>query len=150
RLFRAEDELQVLDFLPLHREKEQTRNRLFELLLRQNLLVQNLLERVLLLALLHSGHDAAGVSASAGADPARSSHPDRPAHAPSSRRLRALAAWTVRTGNHQCAAARDLARRHGLALFAVLIRPQNEIVAIDRDLLPVLRFDFDLRDDEVP
>src|ERR1035437_8175241 len=70
----AVEQFQVFHFLVLHGEREEARDRLFDLLFGQHLGVQEFLERVLLVAVLHGGLHAAGVGASAGA---HSAAPDR-------------------------------------------------------------------------
>src|ERR1017187_8783900 len=70
----AVDEFQVFHFLVFHRKEEEAGDRLFDLLFRQHLGVEEFLERVLrvLLALLRAGFDAGVLGAGAGADSAHS------------------------------------------------------------------------------
>src|SRR5262249_43467981 len=127
-LSRAVVELQILEPLLLHREVEQARDRLVRLFLRQHLAIENALERRILAARLPDAAFHAARIHAAAAD-SRAAHANRSAHAPAARRLRALAARTLRPGDGQPAPARDLAGRHRLGAVAVFIRAQHEVVA---------------------
>src|ERR1035437_1326753 len=144
----AVDEFQVFHFLVFHRKEEEAGDRLFDLLFRQHLGVEEFLERVLrvLLALLRAGFDAGVLGAGAGADSAHCHAADTPAAAA----LGALTAGAVVAGKDEPATAGHLVGRHRLGAIAILIRAQDEIVAVDGDFLGVLGLHFDLRHNVVP
>src|ERR1017187_7732667 len=144
----AVDEFQVFHFLVFHGKEEEARDRLFDLLFGQHLGLQEFLERVLLLALLYAGFDAGVFGTAARADPsaAHSHASDTPtAAAPG-----ALPAGAVGASEDEPATAGHLAGRHRLGAIAILIRAQDEIVAVDGDFLGVLGLHFDLRHNVVP
>src|ERR1035437_574968 len=143
------EQFQIFHFLVFHGEEEEAADRLFDLLFGQHLGVEEFLERVLLVAVLHGGLDGAGVGATARAD-APAPHADGAAQTPAAAALGALPTGTLRAGQHQGAAADDLAGRHGLGAIAILIGAQDEIVAVDGNFLGVFRLHFDLGHDVVP
>src|ERR1035437_2063618 len=115
----AVDEFQVFHFLVFHGEEEEAGDRLFDLLFRQHLGVEEFLERALLilLALLRGGFDAGVLGAGAGAASPRPHAPDAPAAAA----LGALPAGAFVAGKDEPASAGDLVGRHRLCEDAVLI-----------------------------
>src|ERR1039457_3085288 len=105
----AVEQFQVFHFLVFHGEEEEAGDRLFDLLLGQHLGVEELLERVLLLALLRAGFDAGVLRA--GVHPGAAAH-SHAADTPTAAALRALTAGAAGASEDEPATAGDLAGRH--------------------------------------
>src|ERR1039457_1255720 len=142
----AVEQFQVFHFLVFHGEEEEAGDRLFDLLFRQHLGIEELLERAVLHAVFRGSLDAGVLGAGVHPATAHSHAPDTPAAAA----LGSLTAGAVAAREDEAAAAGDLAGRHGLGAIAILVGAQHEIVAVDGDFLGVLGLYFDLGHDVMP